>query len=185
MCRRKRCTCIPHQAQTCNYQTSNILAMTSFIATITFNAVFVFIVQRCFIQVATITFNAVFVCIVQRCFCTDQLFFLYCTLYIVSLFFIVHCIIVPTALYHIVLRPCLALQNLKSVHVFKFTGLRQGGSHESRGFKLEGDATASGLFRAQTPRLPGPVASRLAGPPGSRLCHGRPGSPSLRPSHSG
>jgi hypothetical protein len=52
MCRRKRCTCIPHQVQTCNYQTSNILAMTSFIATIKFNAVFVF--QK-------LSFNAVFV----------------------------------------------------------------------------------------------------------------------------
>ena len=84
---------------------------------------------------------------------------LYLIVYCILLLFILSIVSYCTnSLYHIVLRPYLALQNLKSVHVF--TGLRQDGSHQSRVF--EGDATASGLFRAQTPRLPGPVASRLA-----------------------
>jgi len=94
--------------------------------------------------------------------------------YCMILYLIVYCILLLfilsivsyrfNLLYHIVLRPYLALQNLKSVHVF--TGLRQDGSHQSRGFK--GDATASGLFRAQTPRLPARGRWQAAWPPLSR-----------------
>jgi len=117
--------------------------------------------------------------IVSYCIIFD--FIVHCIpLYIVSycwyciLYLIVYCILLLfilsivsyrfNLLYHIVLRPYLALQNLKSVHVF--TGLRQDGSHQSRGFK--GDATASGLFRAQTPRLPARGRWQAAWPPLSR-----------------
>ena len=114
-------------------------------------------------------------------YCTHKLLYFIVILYDIilncPLYLIVHCNILFSlfivSYYQVVLRPCLALQNLNSDQVF--TGLRQDGSHQSRGF--EGDATASGLFRAQTPRLPGPVASRLAA---RGLYHGRPESPPLR-----
>ena len=112
-------------------------------------------------------------------YCIIFFFIVHCIpLYIVAycsiLYLVVYCILLLfilsivsyrfNLLYHIVLRPYLALQNLKSVHVF--TGLRQDGSHQSRGFK--GDATASGLFRAQTPRLPARGRWQAAWPPLSR-----------------
>jgi hypothetical protein len=114
-------------------------------------------------------------------YCIIFVFIVHCIpLYIVSycwyciLYLIVYCILFLfilsivsyrfNLLYHIVLRPYLALQNLKSVHVF--TGLRQDGSHQSRGFK--GDATASGLFRAQTRDCPGLWQAAWPWPPLSR-----------------
>ncbi len=62
---------------------------------------------------------------------------------------------------------------LKSLHVF--TGLRQGGSHQSRGFKLKGDATLS-LWSVQGPDA---ETARAGGKPPGWAAWQPPPSPSL------